>query len=51
MEKAFPEILKRLAIPVSHRRSSLLSSFFHRVSAMAAILRASVNHTMVGLMP
>src|SRR4029077_4288210 len=27
------------------------SPFFHRVSVMAAILRASVRRTMVGLMP
>ena len=27
------------------------SPFFHRVSVMAAILRASVSRTMVGLMP
>ena len=31
--------------------ASKLSPFFHRVSVMAAILRASVRRTMVGLMP
>ena len=30
---------------------SKFSPFFHRVSVMAAILRASVRRTMVGLMP
>ena len=30
---------------------SKLSPFFQRVSVMAAILRASVSRTMVGLMP
>jgi hypothetical protein len=31
--------------------ASKLSPFFHRVSVMAAILRASVRRAMVGLMP
>src|SRR5438132_5044571 len=31
--------------------ASKFSPFFHRVSAMAAILRASVRRTIVGLMP
>ena len=31
--------------------ASKFSPFFHRVSVMAAILRASVRRTMVGLMP
>jgi len=31
--------------------ASKSSPFFHRVSAVAAILRASVRRTMVGLMP
>src|ERR1700681_4030215 len=31
--------------------ASKFSPFFHRVSVMAAILRASVSRTMVGLMP
>ena len=43
-----PETLKRLAILVSQRRSFLPSS---KVSVMAAILRASVRRTIVGLMP
>jgi hypothetical protein len=31
--------------------ASKFSPFFHRVNVMAAILRASVSRTMVGLMP
>ena len=31
--------------------ASKFSPFFHKVSVMAAILRASVRRTMVGLMP
>jgi hypothetical protein len=31
--------------------ASKFSPFFHRVKVMAAILRASVSRTMVGLMP
>ena len=45
----FTETLKRLAISVCQRRSFLPSS--HRVSVMAAILRASVRRAIVGLMP
>ena len=43
------ETLRQLAISVSQRRR--FSPFFHRVSVMAAILRASLRRTMVGLMP
>ena len=49
MEGSSRETLKRLAISVC--QCLVVLSFFHRVSVMAAILRASVRRAIVGLIP